>query len=1168
MNKFYPLFLATTYTLFMIVFSPALLANNTHTATGVRISSGGTDTNVNSTTEAWSIYDAWIADGSPASGSISNGLYNVAESGIDEVDRIDFGGSNANDSGTLPYPGFGVVGNGGLSDFLVHTTGTIHLPAGDYTLFVQSDDGFSLELETLLGDTVSFNKFGRSTAGESNQLLFNGPTGNSRTGGSFTLSEASVFTLTTMFFERGGGDFMEVAISNTIQNSTSASNYEVLKHGALEGAVIFNAFAPESEPEPELVARYRFDQNSFGDELQNILDSSGNDLHGSIISNSIQRYASPALSGDPGTCGYVSQQYGSIEIDDLPLSTVQGEKTTVTFWMNWDGTTNTMPLGWNGHDIWLYGGSIGFNTWSNDIYGTSSTGLANTWVHIAVEFTNGDVGANRMHINGVEQSLSQQRYNSYNNNNAYVGSDLRIGGVVNSSYYKFYGLLDEVQVYQGALSTEKVNEIMAQRQDCPDTPVVHHYEIEHDGQALTCEAETVTVKACTNADCSLLSDQSVTVELFGNASTFGSSSFIGSSAITHQYTSAETLSLSLANLSAPPENSLICKNGSSTSCDIVFSAAGFRFLSGAANILTIPDQIAGAAFSDTLKVQAVKDDSGVCAGVFISSVSVNLSQENVDPGGTSGLSFNAASNTIAKHTSSTAITLNFDSNSIAEIPSPIYYDAGQIRLHANYDVNGALLNGTSNSFWVSPAALVTSVKSGSLDINGASPTAGVIHPAGDDFELTVTAMNAATPAAVTPNYSPGRMQMKLTRTAPTLADSTDGSLQYNGARTLSSSANATFQDVDLVDFNAGVSSYAAAKYSEVGLINIDVQDSNYGNSNILIPSSAIDVGRFVPKYFEQTVVENGVLMATCNSSISFTAYNGQLDVSQSNVGAISYSTSPVFAITAYNAQGNITENYYQDSQGSINDFMHLDASNIVTTTPTNDKAARGVDSQLLPITANMSTGILSQNDLTALSSSTPLPRGTLHYKLADTDNFFYIRSSNALVNPFISDFDFNISSIIDSDNIVANSTVAASPTGVNIRFGRLRLENSFGPETNDLSQVMQIEHFEDGAFRLSNDEACHSSNANRISLTNISLDPALSTVNGGAGSFVSGTSNHIYYSSPGDGNQGQMGVSYDAYDWLKYDWNNDGTYDEDPSAIISFGLYKGDDRLLHWREVY
>jgi MSHA biogenesis protein MshQ len=808
-------------------------------------------------------------------------------------------------------------------------------------------------------------------------------------------------------------------------------------------------------------------------------------------------------------------------------------------------------------------GNMGFNSGSDDLYGFSSAGLANSWHHVAVEFTNGSIIDNRIYIDGVEQILTRRR-NSPNNSRAFVDSELRIGGWSNNSSYDFHGLMDEVRVYQGTLTTSQVVNIMEERHTCSESDV-HHYEIIHDGQGLTCDTEMVTVRACSDEACSTLITQPVSLDFLANAELISSPTFTGSTTVSVNNADVETVTFALTNPSIAASNPVVCDDSIGNSCDMVFADAGFRFLYGASNSATLANQISGAVFGDTLKLQAVKDTDGVCTGLFTGNKSVNLSQENVDPGGISGLIFTTNDTNIGKHTSVTSTTLNFGANSIAIIPTPIYNDAGEIRLHANYDTGGLTLSGSSNPFWVSPAELVVSATSGATNLNGASATATTTYPAGEGFDLSVSALNSL--GVITPNYSPGQIQLKLSRTGPILTGSVDGNLRYAASAALASSTSSVFQNVTLTNFTLGVSTYSAAHYSEVGLLNLDLQDSNYGSASIVIPATAIDIGRFTPDYFTQTVAEDGLFQAMCNTTIAFTAYSGQKDEANSSFGAISYSTNPILAITAYNKQGVITQNYYEDSQGSANDFMKLSDFDISVNVPSFDQVAMGVDSSKLPLTANMHTGTLSQNDLTA-PSVVALPKGVLHYQLSSDDNFFYNRSANALVRPFRSDIDFSTATIVDSDSVSVTTTVDASPTGVEIRFGRLVLENSFGPETSNFAQPMQLEHFDGTAFTVSSDNNCTSYDASRISLTNISLDPSLTRALGGVGNFLIGRTKAIEFAAPGDGNQGQIGVLYDAYDWLKYDWDGSGVYDDNPSAIANFGLYRGDDRLFHWREIF
>ena len=919
--------------------------SGTLNAVGIKINGSGSDSQINTTTEGLAIYSAWLAAGSPATGIISGGTYNVSASGTSSVDRVDFGGSAHDFSGTLPYPGFadGVDG----SHFLVHASGKLSLPAGDYTIFVESDDGFSFLMDTVSGDSVSFNKFGSSSSGASNELRFELPIGNSNTGGSFTLTQDSVFDIATIFFERTGGDYLEISIANNIRTNNAPSGYEILRHGALGGKV------------------------NFG---------------------------------------------------------------------------------------------------------------------------------------------------------------------------------------------------------CTADPQIHHYEIVHDGNGLTCAAETVTVKACIDDSCANLSTESVTLDFLVDGALISAPTFTGSTDISFNNTDVETVTLSVANATVSASDPVVCDDGVGASCNMVFSNAGFRFLYGDSNSLTLPNQVSGTAFPEELKLQAVKDNNGVCEGIFTNNNNIDLSQQNVTPTAPAGLDFTINGSSIAKHPSFTNTSLNFGADSIAVIPTPIYHDAGQIRLYANYNVGGITLTGSSNPFWVSPAELVVSATSGSgtgsIVLNGASSTAGPTHAAGEDFTLTVSALNSL--GVVTPNYSPGQIALKLERTGPTLTGSINGDLTYAAGATLSASVGSTFQDVTFTNFNSGVATFNGAQYSEVGLLNLDVQDSNYGNVGITIPAQAINIGRFVPDHFEQTIVTNGSFLATCNLGTTF-AYSGQTDEATGLIGAISYLTKPVLAISALNKQGDITQNYYQDSQGTSNDYMKLAAAGVGVTAPTLDEVARGIDTTLLPLTANMNTGTLSQNDLTTLiPADNPLPRGVLHYQFSELDNFFYNRSANALVAPFDSDIDFSIATIIDSDsvNVDIAKVVDASPTGVEIRFGRLVLENSFGPEISSLPQPMQIEHFDGTNYIVSENNNCVTYDASNITLSNISLNPALTGATGGNGNFVDGETRAVELTAPGAGNTGEVGVVYSTFDWLKFDWGNTGSYDQNPSAIASFGLYRGNDRIISWREIH
>lgn len=912
-----------------------------------------------------------------------------------------------------------------------------------------------------------------------------------------------------------------------------------------------------------VVAEYRFEEDVWNGTANEIIDYSGNDYHAFMRRNSTPEIDTPAISGAFGTCGYANQQNGSIQVDNIALDTsTAGAKTTVAFWMKWDGSEGDMIIGFDSYDLFLSGGRLGFNSSNSDVYGMFSSGLANSWHHVVAEFTNGQVTSNRIYINAEEQILTQLK-GSPLNNKAYVSNSVRIGGWNANNSYKFHGLIDEVRFYNGALSSSQIYTLMNETHSCSEE-LVDHYEIVHDGGGLTCEAETVTIKACANDTCSILSPDEVSLDILGNSSLISTETFTGSTVVSVSQTSEDVVSLSIANASIEANNGFMCYDGSGNSCDLVYKNAGFKFLYAGDSDTLISNQTAGQNFPETLQIQAVGSNNGVCESLFSGTTTINLSQENIAPSGITGSSFTIDGSALAKYPSTSSVNLNFDANSIATIPNPTYLDAGNIRLHASYINNGIEVKGSSNAFWVSPAQLIVGANNGSIDINGDSADSPITHQAGESFTLSVNAVNSL--GGTTFNYSPGQLQMSLARTAPNLQGSADGELVYAAGSSISSSPALGFQNISLTNFSNGVSTFSSASYSEVGLLNLDIQDSDYGSEGIIINANDINVGRFVPHHFEQRIADDGLFQATCGTAMSFIAYSGQKDQETATKGAISYLTNPVLEITAYNKQGAITQNYYQDTEGSENDFMKLVASSISIATPTTDSQSTGLNGSLLSVEGLINLGTLSQSDLTTQANTSALQRGVLHYQLSSEDHFFYPRSANTKVAPFTADIDLEVLSVVDSDTVSATSLTAASPTGLDVHFGRLVLNNSYGPETEDLAQELQVEYFDGDNFLVSSSNNCLEYDASKISLSNISLAPSLTEVNGGTGQFISGRSDSITLQAPGAGNQGKLGVSYDTFEWLLYDWDNDGVFDEAPSAIATFGVYKGDDKLIHWRE--
>lgn len=219
-----------------------------------------------------------------------------------------------------------------------------------------------------------------------------------------------------------------------------------------------------------LIAQYRMEEAAWAGTTGELKDSAGytgGPFNGQAIGSPFATPASanPARASNPGTCGYATMSGGAFDIPNLPVVTTPGAKTSVAFWMYWDGTNSVMPMGWKQHDLWLVGGFFGFNTGNSDVYGISSSALKNGWHHVVAIFTNGSVTTNKLYIDGVDQSLSQ-RLSSPSNSFAVVSPTLRIGGWMRDSGYRFKSAIDELAVFNGALSASEVTALFAQTHAC------------------------------------------------------------------------------------------------------------------------------------------------------------------------------------------------------------------------------------------------------------------------------------------------------------------------------------------------------------------------------------------------------------------------------------------------------------------------------------------------------------------------------------------------------------------------------------------------------------------------------------------------------------------------------------------------------------------------------
>ncbi|MGB2742166.1 MAG: LamG domain-containing protein [Cognaticolwellia sp.] len=967
------------------------------------------------------------------------------------------------------------------------------------------------------------------------------------------------------------------------------------------------------------ILHYSMDETSWNGSAGEVFDETGN-FNTQAINGLTTGNSTRALTGNPGTCGYGNfdgvDDY--IQLNDDPRLDLQNA-LTISAWINPEalpasGLKTIVSKDENYEFHLTPAGEINW-WWQTQSFSTSGAGItAGNWHHVAITY---ESGKQVIYVNGVDKGSRTFTGDLILNNDP-----LQIGQDQGLSERFFSGFIDEVFIFARALSTLEINEIYNKRHACVE-PAIHHYEIVHDGNGLTCASEPITIKACTNSSCSTNSDlstESVSLDFVVTSTIDGSMikaspTFTGSTSFNFNHFNAESLVLSIDGATVLASNPVEC-SGFGTSCNMTFADAGFRFLYSDSNS-PISHQTAGKEFEEELKLQAVKSNNGVCEGIFTGDVNISLAQENVSPdlNFNAGLAFESNGNTIAKYPLFTDnVTLDFGSDSIAIIPKPIYLDAGEIRLHAKYSNSDISIVGSSNDFWVKPARfeIVAKKTEGNANdyLNGDNAEHVTIHKAGENFSFTINALNYL--GAITQNYrqSDGILELKVSRIAPQ-GDAVDGTFTYAAGQNRSTSTSAIFEKATVTNFsdgNKGSSVFNGAQYGEVGIINLDVQDSNYGGlgeSNGLVSAADITVGRFTPAYFKQTVKDDhkGKLDAFQSAigqcGISEWTYTGQR--TNDDEGTIRYSLEPKITITAFNALGLITKNY---TLGEPEKFLKLEASGVDITLPTHDETQQIVGS----VTDNpvAITGVMKEGSFKeSLDDDGNAIAGEWLYTYSDEDHFSYDRDDTSFLKPFDAMIPFVTEQITDSDGITLQSDPSTSLVldsaiekfvveGVQIRFARMVLENSYGAETAELRAPLNIQVYDGTNFNIHSDENCltatigdkqagakYSGNMNLwdYRLIDIEADAiqvgdteaSIPAIAGIDNALESGIQNQVFFSAPEK--QGALEWEYEVPSWLKFKWDaldsgNDGNfYDDNPIAVLNFGRFRGNDRIISWREV-
>ena len=486
-------------------------------------------------------------------------------------------------------------------------------------------------------------------------------------------------------------------------------------------------------------------------------------------------------------------------------------------------------------------------------------------------------------------------------------------------------------------------------------------------------------------------------------------------------------------------------------------------------------------------------------------------------------------------------------------------DVGQYRLTIvdNSNVHSAgVIVGTSNLLTVRPFGIaVTNIEAPpgpTPNPGGSAPADSVFTIAGGDFSATVSGVlwAAADDAnndgvldsgvyannAIAPSYAwDTTLGVSAAAASFTPSPGTPGVLN-----------NAT---VLLAEFSGGSFNVTDLQYTEVGSFTLQSMADNFlGEPSADIVGDDIIVGRFIPAAFDIVIVSDGILGDTCST---FT-YIGQ---------DFNYDTAPTLTVSAQNALG-VTTAQYRDG------FVKLGTGS-VSVDASQDDTTNGTDANPLLVSyAGLPMTFTANND------------GTVDYTFGvdvyrygpDLPLTTFSKFDESQVAPFVADINPEIQAVSDGEvttNFVAGTHVL-DPVGNNLRFGRLRMNNVHGSELNPLTMPVFTEYWTGVGWTKSIDDTCTSiADANLVSVAN---PLGLSTPTVFYTPFASAGDVNYTYPAPGSGNEGYVDTTTDLNSanhlWLRFDWDVDGVFDNDPTARATFGIFDGNPVQIYIQQIY
>jgi hypothetical protein len=142
-------------------------------------------------------------------------------------------------------------------------------------------------------------------------------------------------------------------------------------------------------------------------------------------------------------------------------------------------------------------------------------------------------------------------------------------------------------------------------------------------------------------------------------------------------------------------------------------------------------------------------------------------------------------------------------------------------------------------------------------------------------------------------------------------------------------------------------------------------------------------------------------------------------------------------------------------------------------------------------------------------------------------------------------------------------------TQPDVRFGRLKFRDVGGPQGQQIKVPLDVEYWENGRFTTNFSDSQTGFNSTHSRSNTLWPSGTISTASlSGDGNLVVGRTLQVFASQTVPARE-QVKFYLDLADgansipWLRYNWDSSTTGEEDPPVIVTFGINRGNDRVIY-----